>query len=106
MARPLADAWSAGIGQHHGGGFGEGLFDHGHDFGAGDLGFGRDRVGDKLAAGQAEDYAKTNAGRLLVSQVKVGEAMEKLGAVVLPLVVGAMEVAAELGLDGDLSPSG
>lgn len=48
----------------------------------------------KVAAGQAEDWANTNAGKLLVSQVKVGEAMEKLGASTLPLVVSGMEAAA------------
>lgn len=48
----------------------------------------------KAAAGQAEAYAETNAGKLLVSQVKVGEAMEKLGAFTLPLVVEGMSGAA------------
>ena len=36
----------------------------------------------KAAAGQAETYAKTNEGKLLVSQTKVGEAMEKVGKVI------------------------
>lgn len=48
-----------------------------------------------VAAGQAEAYANTNAGKLLVSQVKVGEAMEKFGAVTMPLVVAATGGAAD-----------
>lgn len=47
------------------------------------------------AAGQAEDYANTNAGKLLVSQIKVGEAMEKLGAKTLPVLVTATTTAAD-----------
>lgn len=49
----------------------------------------------KVAAGQAEDYANTNKGKLLVSQVKVNEAMEKLGAVTMPAVTAAMGAAAD-----------
>jgi len=49
----------------------------------------------KKAAGQAEDYARTNAGKLLVSQVKVGEAMETFGAVTMPAMVAATEFAAD-----------
>lgn len=49
----------------------------------------------KRAAGQAEAYADTNAGKLLASQIKVGEAMEKLGAVALPAVVEGTELAAD-----------
>lgn len=49
----------------------------------------------RLAAGQAEAYANTNEGKLLASQVKVGEAMEKLGAKLLPIVVSATEGAAD-----------
>lgn len=48
-----------------------------------------------VAAGQAEDYAKTNEGKLLVSQVKVNEAMERFGKVTLPLTVKATEVGAD-----------
>lgn len=51
---------------------------------------------EKAAAGQAEDYANTNSGKLLVSQVKVGEAMEKLGAKTMPLFVTATEAAANV----------
>jgi hypothetical protein len=50
----------------------------------------------RKAAGQAEDYAKTNAGKLLVSQVKVGEAMERFGAVTMPVVVTVMSTAADV----------
>jgi len=53
----------------------------------------------KKAAGQAEDYARTNAGKLLVSQVKVGEAMETFGAVTMPIVVSVMETAADVVTD-------
>jgi hypothetical protein len=49
----------------------------------------------KAAAGQAEDFARTNEGKLLVSQVKVGEQMERLGAYTLPLVVSGTEAAAD-----------
>lgn len=49
----------------------------------------------RRAAGQAEAYAETNAGKLLASQIKVGEAMEKLGAVALPAVVEGTELAAD-----------
>lgn len=49
----------------------------------------------KAAKGQAEEYANTNAGKLLVSQVKVGEAMEKFGAVTMPLVAEATSFAAD-----------
>lgn len=43
----------------------------------------------KVAGGQAEKIANTNSGKLLASQVKFGEALEKLGAVTMPLVTNA-----------------
>lgn len=49
----------------------------------------------KVAAGQAEDYANTNEGKLLVSQVKVNEAMEKFGKVALPAVAEGTSAAAD-----------
>lgn len=39
----------------------------------------------RRARGQAEAYANTNEGKLLASQIKVGEAMEKLGAILIPI---------------------
>jgi hypothetical protein len=48
-----------------------------------------------VAAGQAEDYANTNSGKLLVSQVKVNEAMEHLGRVTMPLTISTMVAAAD-----------
>jgi hypothetical protein len=57
------------------------------------------------AAGQAEDYAKTNSGKLLKSQVEVGEAMEKLGGVIMPAVADGLGAIAtgvsEVGLAFD-----
>lgn len=53
------------------------------------------RAVQKAASGQAEAYAKTNAGKLLTSQVRVGEAMEKLGGTTMPLVADGMVAAAE-----------
>lgn len=53
----------------------------------------------RVAANQAEDYAAINEGKLLVSQVKLGEASERLGEVGLPVVVGAMETAADAATD-------
>lgn len=50
----------------------------------------------KAAAGQAEAYAETSGGKLLVSQVKLGEAMEQLGGVALPLVVEGMSGLADI----------
>jgi hypothetical protein len=50
------------------------------------------------AKGQADQYASTTKGKLLVAQVKVGEAMEKLGTVLLPVVadvMGAVSTAVE-----------
>lgn len=49
----------------------------------------------RVAAGQAADYANTNRGKLLKSQVELDEAMETFGAQTLPLAVGAMETAAK-----------
>lgn len=49
----------------------------------------------KVASGQAETYARTNAGKLEVSQVKVGEAMEKLGMVIMPVLVDVLGEAAD-----------
>ncbi|HEY3435852.1 MAG TPA: hypothetical protein VGK41_09395, partial [Solirubrobacterales bacterium] len=60
----------------------------------------------KLAAGQAEAFAETNEGKLLASQIKVGEALEKLGGRILPFVAAGTEAAADavetlvLGFDG------
>jgi hypothetical protein len=48
-----------------------------------------------VARGQAEAYAKTNSGKLLISQVKVGEAMEKFGGSIMPLVADATALAAD-----------
>ena len=48
----------------------------------------------KLAAGQAEAYAETNQGKLLASQIRVGEVMEKIGQRILPLVIDTLETAA------------
>lgn len=48
----------------------------------------------KIANGQAEDYAQTNEGKLLVSQVALGEALEKLGYVIMPAVTSIMVDAA------------
>lgn len=48
------------------------------------------------AAGQAEAFADSNEGRLLASQIRVGEALEKLGARVLPMVVAATEGATDV----------
>lgn len=49
----------------------------------------------KVATGQAEAYAQTNEGKLLVSQIKVSEAMEKLGYIVMPLVTDALVAVAD-----------
>lgn len=50
---------------------------------------------EKAAAGQAEQYANTNSGKLLTSQVKVGEEMEKLGYIVMPALADATVVVAD-----------
>lgn len=52
----------------------------------------------KAAAGSAETFANTSQGKLLASQVKVGEAMEKLGYVLLPAVTDAMVFMADEGI--------
>lgn len=49
----------------------------------------------KVAAGQAAAYAETNRGKLLASQIKVDEAMERLGSKTMPIVVDAMTNAAD-----------
>jgi DNA repair ATPase RecN len=43
----------------------------------------------KAAEGQAASYAQTNTGKLLVSQVAVGEAMEKVGYTIMPALAEA-----------------
>lgn len=50
----------------------------------------------KLAGGQAEAYAETSAGKLLSSQILLGEALEKLGGIVLPAVVEGTEAVIEV----------
>lgn len=69
----------------------------------------------KAATGQAEAYANTNSGKLLKSQVKIGEVMEKLGGVTMPLVADGAEAAADAieglagvaeGLDDAFEPIG
>lgn len=44
----------------------------------------------KVATGQAATYAATSEGKLLVSQIKLSEAMEKLGYIIMPAVTDAM----------------
>ena len=44
------------------------------------------------ATGQAEKYATTTGGKLLVAQTKIGEAMETLGTEILPVVAGALSM--------------
>lgn len=41
---------------------------------------------EKVAGGQAEDYAETVGGKLLVAQTKFGDEMERLGEKVLPFI--------------------
>ncbi|MBA2439583.1 MAG: hypothetical protein H0V50_02785 [Thermoleophilaceae bacterium] len=48
----------------------------------------------KVTAGQAEAFAATSEGRLLVSQVRVGEQLERLGYVIMPAFVAVMEAGA------------
>lgn len=48
-----------------------------------------------VASGQAEAYADTNAGKLAASQIKVDEAMERFGAVTMPLVTEAVVTASD-----------
>ena len=52
----------------------------------------------RVAAGQAETYANINKGKLEVSQVKLGETMERLGGIIMPVVVEAMGKAADVAL--------
>lgn len=49
----------------------------------------------KAVKGSAEDYAKTDAGKVLVAQVKVNEAMETFGYKILPGATDAMVSAAD-----------
>ncbi len=51
---------------------------------------------EKVATGQAEAYANTNEGKLLASQIRVGEALEKLGGRIMPLFVTGVEAGAEI----------
>src|SRR3990170_790730 len=48
-----------------------------------------------VAAGQAEKYAKVNEGKLLVSQVKFNESMEKFGQAIAPPAADAMGFLAD-----------
>lgn len=64
----------------------------------------------RAAAGSAETYANTSQGKLLASQIKVGEAMERLGYIILPAAGAALgaiaDVVADLaGLMADLAPT-
>src|SRR3989304_5590739 len=52
----------------------------------------------RVAAGQAETYANINKGKLEVSQVKLGETMERLGGIIMPVVVEARGKAADVAL--------
>src|SRR3990167_1219844 len=52
----------------------------------------------RVAAGQAETYASINKGKLEVSQVKLGETMERLGGIIMPVVVEALGEAADVAL--------
>lgn len=58
----------------------------------------------RVAGGAATDLAETNRGKLTVSNVMLGESLEKLGGVVMPIVSEALTTAAELatGLAGAL----
>ena len=49
----------------------------------------------RVAAGQAADYAATNEGKLLVSQIKINEAMEKFGKEIAPVQADAMVAVAD-----------
>lgn len=50
----------------------------------------------KRAAGQAEAFADTTSGKLLVAQTEVDEAMERFGGVTLPLVADGASAAADI----------
>lgn len=45
----------------------------------------------KVATGQAEAYANTTAGKLTKAQIKINEAMEHAGSVIMPLVAQALD---------------
>lgn len=45
----------------------------------------------KAATGQAEDYAETTGGKMLAAQVRMNEASEQFGYVIMPIVAEAME---------------
>lgn len=45
----------------------------------------------QVAAGQAETYANTTAGKLAIAQIKWGELLEKLGYKLLPVVTEALD---------------
>jgi hypothetical protein len=49
----------------------------------------------RVATGQGEAYARTTGGRVLAAQVKVNEAMERLGTKLLPVVATTLEQVAE-----------
>lgn len=46
----------------------------------------------KVAAGQAADYASTTSGKLLVAQTKFGEKMDELGTMLLPVVSAGLDL--------------
>jgi hypothetical protein len=50
----------------------------------------------KVAAGQAEAFANTSGGKLLKAQIAQGEALEKLGGIILPAFVEGTEAAVEV----------
>lgn len=49
----------------------------------------------KVAAGQASDYAKIDEGKLLVAQTKVNEAEERFGYTIMPGVIDVVVAAAD-----------
>jgi hypothetical protein len=49
----------------------------------------------KVTAGAADAQANTAGGKQLAANLKIGEVMEKLGAVILPIVTRAMEIVAD-----------
>lgn len=49
----------------------------------------------KAAEGQAATYASTVQGKLTVAQIKFGEASEKVGAVIMPVLANVMTAAAD-----------
>jgi hypothetical protein len=49
----------------------------------------------RVATGQADAYANTSGGKLLKAQIKVGEALEKIGTVVLPVLADALSFVAD-----------